>query len=52
MILTVKVSLELGDAYTDYDRLALGDSIVHDIKKLMKDRKDVNLIDIEGVINK
>jgi len=52
MNLTFTISLSLGNFYTPYDRMYIGDQIGKDIKRLINNRKDVKFISIQGVIDK
>jgi hypothetical protein len=54
MLLNVKIKIDLGDAFTDFDRLRLSDEIVKSFKRTIQksENKNVKLISISGEIEK
>ena len=54
MVLNVKIKIDLGDAFTDYDRLAVSDEIVKSFKRTIQksENKNVKLVSISGEIEK
>jgi hypothetical protein len=51
MKLNYTISIDLGDDHTAYDRLTIGDEIGKSIKKVIKDRKNIKLLSIQGSID-
>lgn len=52
MVLNVKIKIDLGDAFTDYDRMALGDLIIKELQGQIKKHKNITLSSIKGEIEK
>lgn len=52
MILAVRIEIDLGDAFTPYDRLALSDHLLGEIRSLINKKKNMKLVSAKGEIVK